>query len=40
MVVAFAKVTKFYKIRRNLFEFCGLILANTPENNRVSREKR
>ena len=34
------KITKFYKSRRNFIEFWGLIIANTPENNRVSKEKR
>jgi hypothetical protein len=34
------KITKFYKIRRNLMRFCALIMAHTPENNRVSKEKR
>jgi hypothetical protein len=32
--------TKVYKIRRNFPEFSGLIFLHTPENNRVSKEKR
>jgi hypothetical protein len=32
--------TKNYKNRRNFFQFGCLILSHTPENNRVSKEKR
>jgi len=35
-----ATFTKVYKIRRNFPEFSGLIFLHTPENNRVSKEKR
>jgi hypothetical protein len=33
-------ITKLYKIRRNFTALSGLMLTNTPENNRVSKEKR
>jgi hypothetical protein len=34
------RITKFYKIRRNLMGIWSLIISHTPENNRVSKEKR
>src|SRR5579863_6895077 len=37
---SFESITKFYKIRRNFSRFWGLIILHTPENNRVSKEKR
>jgi hypothetical protein len=33
-------ITSFYKNRRNFTAFWGLMNLNTPENNRVSKEKR
>ena len=32
--------TKIYKIRRNFVRIGCLIFSHTPENNRVSKEKR
>jgi hypothetical protein len=40
MAHPYGKLQKLYKIRRNFAEFWGLMIANAPENNRVSKEKR
>jgi len=39
-LVTFACFTNLYKIRRNFSGIGCLIFVHTPENNRVSKEKR